>query len=659
MNETVFPSVFSATDSTFDTSFGSNLTVTSGYYVPSVDGYGVLSWERSNASLPPAPAANVKGPQGEQGPQGPQGLQGEQGIQGEQGPSGDKGDKGDTGPQGPQGPQGETGPQGPQGEQGPQGLQGLQGVQGEQGPAGKDFSIAKTYPSIADMEADAANVEEGSFVLIASDTEDEDNAKLYVKGSSAFAYLGDLSGAQGMKGEQGVQGVQGPQGAQGVQGERGEQGVQGEQGEKGDAGVSCTHSWNGTTLTVTSASGTSSADLKGDKGDKGEKGDAGDTGATGANGGYYVPTVEQIASNAVVISFDASKGGMSPVEGASITLPSGDKGDTGATGETGAAGKDGVSMYQYDETYPDADAGQFDAQAVSLPSDRELQVGDLLLGQSGSVYSVTSVLPQGLFTSEYVCSLKGATGDKGDTGDTGSQGPQGEQGPKGDKGDTGEKGDTGAQGDQGETGANGHSIYSFDLTSSSIPNIEGDTEIECEIGVVTIPSGRKLQEGDLLLEVNDGYVYRVIDMEASTFIAEYVTSIKGAKGDTGDTGATGQRGTGILKITTAPTSYTTATGGFTPTYRVALSTVLSQANVSEVLVGDVLAYGYYQYPIGYVDDSYVYVGARNSIRGATGATGAAGADGATVEEVVAALSTETWTFTLSDGTTVDKVVPLV
>ena len=82
-----------------------------------------------------------------------------------------------------------------------------------------------------------------------------------------------------------------------------------------------------------------------------------------------------------------------------------------------------------------------------------------------------------------------------------------------------------------------------------------------------------------------------------------------------------QRGTGILKITTAPSSYTTATGGFTPTYRVALSTVTTQSKVSEVLVGDVIQYSYYQYPVGYVDASYVYTGARTSIRGSTGTAG--------------------------------------
>jgi len=92
-------------------------------------------------------------------------------------------------------------------------------------------------------------------------------------------------------------------------------------------------------------------------------------------------------------------------------------------------------------------------------------------------------------------------------------------------------------------------------------------------------------------------------------------------------GPAGPRGTGVLKVTTDPSSYTTATGGFTPTYRIALSTVKSQAKVSEVLVGDTVMYSYYHYPVGYVDTSYVYLGARNSIRGATGAAGETGPQG--------------------------------
>ncbi len=79
-------------------------------------------------------------------------------------------------------------------------------------------------------------------------------------------------------------------------------------------------------------------------------------------------------------------------------------------------------------------------------------------------------------------------------------------------------------------------------------------------------------------------------------------------------------GTGILPITTSPSSYTTTIGGFTPSYRISKSTVLSQSHVDEVRVGDQLRYSYYLYPVGYVDASYVYLGARVSIRGAAGST---------------------------------------
>ena len=139
-----------------------------------------------------------------------------------------KGEKGDTGEQGIQGEKGEKGDKGDQGEQGVQGIQGEkgeqgeQGIQGIQGVPGKDFSIYKTYKSIVEMEADKDNVEEGNFVMIASNVEDVDNSKLYVKGSIDFVYLTDLSGATGMKGEQGPQGIQGEQGIQGPKGEPGD-----------------------------------------------------------------------------------------------------------------------------------------------------------------------------------------------------------------------------------------------------------------------------------------------------------------------------------------------------------------------------------------------------------------------------------------------------
>lgn len=97
---------------------------------------------------------------------------------------------GATGPQGIQGPTGPTGPTGPI---------------GEMGPTGKGFAIERTYASIAEMNADAANVPLGTFALIASTTQDPDNAKLFVKNEQGgFTFLTDLSGSQGIIGPTGA-----------------------------------------------------------------------------------------------------------------------------------------------------------------------------------------------------------------------------------------------------------------------------------------------------------------------------------------------------------------------------------------------------------------------------------------------------------------------
>lgn len=85
----------------------------------------------------------------------------------------------------------------------------LASITGPQGETGKAFSIYKTYPTVEAMNADAANVPEGSFVLIASTEDDPNNAKLYVKAADAFSYLTDMSGAQGMQGEPGKDGAPG------------------------------------------------------------------------------------------------------------------------------------------------------------------------------------------------------------------------------------------------------------------------------------------------------------------------------------------------------------------------------------------------------------------------------------------------------------------
>ena len=106
----------------------------------------------------------------------------------------------------------------------------------------------------------------------------------------------------------------------------------------------------------------------------------------------------------------------------------------------------------------------------------------------------------------------------------------------------------------------------------------------------------------------------------STELNSAVDALSEAKESGEFDGAKGEQGYSILRVTTALSSYTTTTGGFTPKYRIALSTVLSESGASEVRVGDTILRNYYTYPVGYVDISYVYVGAYASIRGSAGKT---------------------------------------
>ncbi|MBM6954607.1 collagen-like protein [Limosilactobacillus coleohominis] len=140
----------------------------------------------------------ARGPKGETGAQGPKGDPGQQGIQGIQGPKGDPGDRGPMGPQ---------------------------------GPAGKGLSITKTYKSVAEMNANfATDLSDGDIAVIASNVDDPDNAKMYVRKGEEMGFITDMSGATGM---QGPEGKQGPKGDPGERGEKGEQGVQGPAGQVG------------------------------------------------------------------------------------------------------------------------------------------------------------------------------------------------------------------------------------------------------------------------------------------------------------------------------------------------------------------------------------------------------------------------------------------
>ena len=113
--------------------------------------------------------------------------------------------------------------------------------------------------------------------------------------------------------------------------------------------------------------------------------------------------------------------------------------------------------------------------------------------------------------------------------------------------------------------------------------------------------------------IRTNLVAQGITVPADTMLEEMAEQILSVAGEDG------RRGTGLLPVTTAPSSYTTAVNGLTPAYRIALSTVKTQASTQEVFAGDTVRYSYYHYPVIYVDDSYVYCGTRVNIRGATGA----------------------------------------
>lgn len=93
-------------------------------------------------------------------------------------------------------------------------LETLKGQKGDKGERGDGWNIVKTYGSVVEMDADFSNVtvEDGDLVSISTNSDEEDNAKVFMKGSTAFHFVVDLSGAQGIKGENGAIGERGESG---------------------------------------------------------------------------------------------------------------------------------------------------------------------------------------------------------------------------------------------------------------------------------------------------------------------------------------------------------------------------------------------------------------------------------------------------------------
>ena len=267
---------------------------------------------------------------------------------------------------------------------GEMGATGPQGATGDTGPAGAPFTIYRTYATIALMEADFANVPDGSFVAIQSNVEDPDNAKLYLRGNSEFTFITDMSGATGIHGDTGETGATGKAGAQ----------------------ILLRDGYRNSSLSSTECparptlyGGFYVADLLADN-----------AWATEVNLGDWVITRNDynLCHIACVVDGKALVDQYFNLKGA--------KGDTGTSGEKGDTGDTGASGEKGDT----GDTGPAGPK-----------------GDTGDAFTYQDFTPQ---------QLAGLKGDTGDTGPQGVKGDTGESGAKGDTGASGQKGDTGDTG---------------------------------------------------------------------------------------------------------------------------------------------------------------------------------------------------------------------
>jgi len=385
---------------------------------------------------------------------------------------------------------------------------GEKGDKGDKGDTGEGFSIFKTYASAELMEADAANVDEGKFVLIASEVDDPDNAKLYVKAGSGFSFITDLSGAQGIQGQKGDKG------------DTGEQGPKGDKGDKGDA------------FTYADFTQEQLEALRGPQGEQGPQGPAGTNGTDGAVGRGLSIKSSGIECSEIGDAYMDNQGHLQVLTGegewtdaGTIRGPQGPQGERGYTGPQGAPG--------YISTFvPNADMAT--------------EVGQAYVDENGRLQVCVSVSPKAFEDAGYIRGPQGIQGPKGDKGDKGADGTV-----KGfyynieevqevgdayvdsnlhlqvctsldpltfeDRGDI--KGPRGAQGPQGPQGATGATGY--------VKKFVSDYSLVQEVG-------------DAYVNVNNGHLYVCTSIDPKQF--DDVGDIRGPQGLRGYTGEKGDKG---------------------------------------------------------------------------------------------------------------------
>ena len=275
---------------------------------------------------------------------------------------------------------------------------GATGAKGDKGDKGDPFTIKKTYASVSAMNDDFSNgeVPEGSFVMIdTGNVEDEDNAKLYVKGAESFTFITDLSGATGLKGDPGDAAT-----------------IQVGDVTTGEAGSSAKVENKGTT----SAAIFNFIIPKGDKGDQG-------TAAT-----IQVGEVTTVASteeatvtnsgteNAAVFDFEIPKGekGDTGEAGAAATVSVGSvtTGEAGTNAQVTNAGNANAAVFNF--TIPRGADGATGADGAAAT----ITVGEVTTLEAGEEATVTNSGTENAAVLDFSIP-KGEKGDKGDQGDPG------------------------------------------------------------------------------------------------------------------------------------------------------------------------------------------------------------------------------------------------
>lgn len=136
-------------------------------------------------------------------------------------------------------------------------------------------------------------------------------------------------------------------------------------------------------------------------------------------------------------------------------------------------------------------------------------------------------------------------------------------------------------------------------------------------------SGQGKLRGRIRGEIKPTVTIEEIEGGVEITATDYLGTTSGTVYD-GEDGAKGDRGYGYLSVSTQPTNMSASSNY---PHRMPTATIKAEAGVDDVFVGDIVEYGYYHYPVAYIDATYTWMDARYSIRGPQGLKGDKGEPG--------------------------------